>query len=106
MLTLKVVESRNRFGWCNGRWFPETSRQQRLARIGKREEPPRDLRPRRALQGECVVTMEIPTLARAVGAQFRTSLNSEDGTGGVGKSGAPIGAMISGNAEGAKGAPV
>jgi hypothetical protein len=106
MLPLKVVESRNRYRWCNGRWFPQTSRQQRLARIGKREEPPRDLRPRRALQRECVVTMEIPTLARAVSAQFRTSLNSEDGTGGVGKSGAPIGAMISGNAEGAKGAPV
>jgi hypothetical protein len=46
--------------------------------------------------------MEIPTLARAVNAQFRTSLNSEDGTGGVGKSEAPIRAMNSGNAEGAK----
>lgn len=34
--------------------------------------------------------MEIPTLARVVSAQFRTSLNSEDGTGGVGKSEAPI----------------
>ena len=76
------------------------------SRLGEWKEPPRDLSPCRALQGECVVTMEIPTLARAVGAQFRTSLNSEDGTGGVGKSGAPIGAMISGNAEGAKGAPV
>jgi len=47
--------------------------------------------------------MEIPTLARAVSAQFRTSLGSEDGTGGVGKSEVPIRAMNSGNAEGAKG---
>ena len=63
MLPLKVVESRNRYGWCNGRWFPKTSRQQHLARIGKREAPPRDLRPRRALQRECVVTMEIRSSA-------------------------------------------
>lgn len=47
--------------------------------------------------------MEIPTLARAVSAQFRTSLTSEDGAGGVGKSGAPIRAMIPGNAGEAKG---
>ena len=44
-----------------------------------------------------------PQPARVVSAQFRTSLNSEDGTGGMGKSGAPIVAMISGNAELAKG---
>jgi len=46
--------------------------------------------------------MEIPTLARVVSAQLRTSLNSEDGIGGVGKSEAPIRTMNSGNAEGAK----
>ena len=67
MLPLKVVESRNRFRWCNGRWFPETSGQQRLARIGKRGEPPRDLSPRRALQRERVVTKEIRSLALALG---------------------------------------
>ena len=44
-----------------------------------------------------------PQPARVVSAQFRTSLISEDGTGGMGKSGAPIVAMISGNAELAKG---
>ena len=44
-----------------------------------------------------------PQQARVVNAQFRTSLNSEDGTGGMGKSGAPIVVMTSGNAERAKG---
>jgi hypothetical protein len=39
-------------------------------------------------------------------AHLLTSLNSEDGGGDDRKSEAPIRAMISGNAEGAKGAPV
>jgi hypothetical protein len=47
--------------------------------------------------------MEIPTLARVVSAQSRTSLTSEEGAGSVGKSETPIVAMNSGNAEGAKG---
>jgi len=64
-LPLKVVESRNEYAWCIGRWFRRASRQQRLARIGKREESPRDLRPRRASHGEYVVTEEIRSSAHA-----------------------------------------
>ena len=56
-----------------------------------------------SLNCECAVTMEIPTLARVVSAQSRTSLNSENGIGGVGKSETPIVALNSGNAGGAKG---
>ena len=41
-----------------------------FARIGKREEPPRDRRPRRALQRECVVTKEIRSSALAVRRTF------------------------------------
>ena len=73
------------------------------SRLGEWKETPRDPRPCRALHREYVVTMEIPTPARAVSAQFRTSLTSEDGAGGVGKSEAPIRAMIPSNVGLAKG---
>ena len=63
MLPLKVFESRNNQRWGMGRWCHRASRQQRLARIGKRGKPPRDLSPRRALQRECVVTKEIRSSA-------------------------------------------
>jgi hypothetical protein len=69
MLPLKVFESRNAH-WCIGRWFHKASRQQRLARMGKRGKPPRDLSPRRALQGEYVVTKEIRLSALAVWRTF------------------------------------
>ena len=56
-----------------------------------------------SLNGECAVTVEIPIPARVVNAQSRTSLNRKNGTGGVGKSEAPILAMNPGNAGGVKG---
>jgi hypothetical protein len=69
---------------------------------GECEGPPRGLRPRRASHGDYVVTREIRQLAQRR-AHPRTSVRSEEEGGGCRKSEAPIRAMRSGNADGAKG---
>src|SRR4030065_1411116 len=69
---------------------------------GEYKGPPRGLRPCRASHGDYVVTREIRQLAQKV-AHPRTSVRSEEEGGGCRKSEAPIGAMRSGNADGAKG---
>ena len=70
MLPLKVVESRNACIGVLADGLSGPAGNSVLARIGKREEPPRDRRPRRALQRECVVTKEIRSSALAVGRTF------------------------------------
>ena len=69
---------------------------------GEYKGPPRGLRPCRASHGDCVVTREIRQSAQKVAHPW-TSLRSEEEGGGCRKSEAPIRAMRSGNAEGAKG---
>jgi hypothetical protein len=71
--------------------------------IGECQGPPRDRRPRRASHGESTVTKEIRPLAHQDGAHLRTSVRSEEEGGDGRKSEAPIVAMKSGNADGAKG---
>ena len=62
----------------------------------------RGLRPCRASHGDCAVTREIRQSAEQR-AHPRTSVRSEEEGGGCRKSEAPIRAMRSGNADGAKG---
>ena len=69
---------------------------------GECEGPPRGLRPRRASHRDNVVTREIRQSAQKK-AHPRTSVRSEEEGGGCRKSEAPIRAMRSGNADGAKG---
>jgi len=69
---------------------------------GECEGPPRGLRPCRASHRDYVVTREIRQPAQKK-AYPRTSVRSEEEGGGCRKSEAPIGAMKSGNADGAKG---
>ena len=74
----------------------------RLHVRGECKGPPRGLRPCRASQGDYVVTREVRQSAQKK-AHSRTSVRSEEEGGGCRKSEAPIGAMRSGNADGAKG---
>src|SRR4030065_1423462 len=69
---------------------------------GEYKGAPRGLRPCRASHGDYVVTREIRQSAQEV-AHPRTSVRSEEEGGGCRKSEAPIRAMRSGNADGAKG---
>ena len=72
------------------------------AREASARGPPRALRPCRASHGDYVVTREIRQSAQKK-AHSRTSVRSEEEGGGCWKSEAPIRAMRSGNAGGAKG---
>ena len=74
----------------------------RLHVRGECKGPPRGLRPCRASHGDYVVTREVRQSAQKK-AHSRTSVRSEEEGGGCRKSEAPIGAMRSGNADGAKG---
>jgi len=69
---------------------------------GECKEPPRGLRPRRASHRDYVVTREIRQSAQKEAHPW-TSVRSEEEGGGCRKSEAPIRAMRSGNADGAKG---
>jgi hypothetical protein len=69
---------------------------------GECKGPPRGLRPRRASHGDYVVTREIRQSAQKE-AHPLTSVKSEEEGGGCRKSEAPVRAMKSGNADGAKG---
>src|SRR4030067_3184410 len=69
---------------------------------GECKEPPRGLSPCRASHGDYVVTREIRQSAEKRAHPW-TSVRSEEEGGGCRKSEAPIRAMRSGNADGAKG---
>jgi hypothetical protein len=85
-----------------GRWHQDTSRQQHEVRDGEHLAPTRDHRPSRALNSERAVTVEVRATARAI-AHPLTSLDNEEEGSVARKSEAPIVAMNSGNAGGAKG---
>jgi len=73
-----------------------------LCERGECKGPPRGLRPCRASHGDYAVTREIRQPAQKEAHPW-ASVRSEEEGGGCRKSGAPIRAMRSGNADGAKG---
>jgi hypothetical protein len=70
--------------------------------LASERHPSRDLRPRRALQRECAVTKESRSSAHRTCA-LPDKRNSEGGSGVDRQSEAPVRAVKSGNADGAKG---
>jgi len=101
MLTVKALSpDKTDMGEADGFYGPAGNSP--LYVRGECKGPPRGLRPCRASHGDYAVTREIRQSAQKK-AHPRTGVRSEEEGGGCWKSEAPIGAMRSGNADGAKG---